>query len=103
MTAVLVLLMAVQATLGLAMPTLYRDAEWIKATWFGNDWITQTKFAADPADPNVIVAKVALESYLRLFHRLHGLEYTILRPANPYGERQDPRGPLGFPRAETAV
>jgi len=29
---------------------------------FGNDWITQTKFAADPADPNVVVAKVAMET-----------------------------------------
>jgi hypothetical protein len=24
----------------LAWPTAYRDADWIKATWLGNDWIT---------------------------------------------------------------
>jgi hypothetical protein len=29
---------------------------------FGNQWITQTKLAPDPADPNLIVAKVALET-----------------------------------------
>jgi hypothetical protein len=29
---------------------------------FGQDWITQTKFAPDPADPNKIIAKVALET-----------------------------------------
>src|SRR4029079_15456895 len=37
---ILAALIAVQATLGLAAPTLYRDPGWIKATWFGNDWIT---------------------------------------------------------------
>lgn len=42
------------------------------------------------------VVKLAIEKYLQVFHRLHGLEYTVLRPANPYGERQDPRGKLGF-------
>jgi len=26
--------------MGLTMPSLYRDSDWIKATWFGNDWIT---------------------------------------------------------------
>src|ERR1051325_6259621 len=40
MPTILALLMAAQATLGLLMPALYRDPEWIKATWFGNDWIT---------------------------------------------------------------
>lgn len=37
------------------------------------------------------VVKLAIEKYLRLFHRLHGLPYVILRPAYPYGPRQDPR------------
>jgi hypothetical protein len=37
---VLAALMAIQAALGLAFPSEYRDAEWIRATWFGNDWIT---------------------------------------------------------------
>jgi len=33
-------LMAAQATLGLVFAEHYRDVEWIKATWFGNDWVT---------------------------------------------------------------
>lgn len=36
----LALLMALQAGLGLLFAPLYRDAAWIKATWFGNDWTT---------------------------------------------------------------
>jgi hypothetical protein len=32
--------MVVQALLGLMWPSAYRDPDWIKATWFGNDWIT---------------------------------------------------------------
>lgn len=34
------------------------------------------------------IAKLAIEKYLHLFHQLHGLNYTILRLANPFGERQ---------------
>ncbi|TVP45864.1 MAG: hypothetical protein EA350_08215 [Gemmatimonadales bacterium] len=33
-------LMAIQAALGRAFPSEYRDVEWIRAAWFGNDWIT---------------------------------------------------------------
>ena len=32
----LIALMTLQALLGLAWPTAYRDADWIKATWFGD-------------------------------------------------------------------
>jgi hypothetical protein len=32
--------MAVQASAGLLRPGLYRDVEWIRATWFGNDGVT---------------------------------------------------------------
>lgn len=39
-TPVLMMLMLVQASLGLLMPDQYRDAAWIRATWYGNDWIT---------------------------------------------------------------
>jgi hypothetical protein len=39
-TAALIVLMVVQTVLGLLFPERYRDAEWIKATWFGNDWVT---------------------------------------------------------------
>lgn len=34
------------------------------------------------------IAKLAIEKYLHLFRELHGLNYTILRLANPFGERQ---------------
>jgi hypothetical protein len=33
-------LMAAQGALGLRYPDQYRDADWIRATWFGNDWVT---------------------------------------------------------------
>jgi len=32
--------MTMQSALGLLLPSQYRDAPWIKATWFGNDCIT---------------------------------------------------------------
>jgi hypothetical protein len=32
--------MVVQPVLGLLFQKQYRDVEWIKATWFGNDWVT---------------------------------------------------------------
>lgn len=32
--------MLAQSTLGLLMPGLYRDVEWIAATWWGNDGVT---------------------------------------------------------------
>jgi UDP-glucose 4-epimerase len=43
-----------------------------------------------PNDPvcSYGITKLAIEKYLRLFHHLHGLDYTVLRLANPYGERQ---------------
>lgn len=34
------------------------------------------------------ITKLAVEKYLALFHHLYGLDYTILRLGNPYGERQ---------------
>jgi hypothetical protein len=40
LTAALAALMAVQSVLGLLFQRQYRDVEWIKATWFGNDWVT---------------------------------------------------------------
>ena len=32
--------MGVQSLLGLLYPHAYRDVEWIRATWYGNDWVT---------------------------------------------------------------
>jgi hypothetical protein len=40
LTATLIALMTLQAVLGLIFPAQYRDVEWIRATWFGNDWVT---------------------------------------------------------------
>ncbi len=34
------------------------------------------------------ITKLAIEKYLELFRELHGLDYTVLRIANPFGERQ---------------
>ena len=40
LSAALAALMVVQSVLGLVFPGEYRDVEWIRATWFGNDWVT---------------------------------------------------------------
>lgn len=34
------------------------------------------------------ITKLTIEHYLELYRQMHGLEYTVLRVANPYGERQ---------------
>lgn len=36
------------------------------------------------------IVKLAIEKYLALYARLYGIGYQILRPSNPYGERQNP-------------
>ncbi len=41
------------------------------------------------------ITKLAIEKYLEMFRVLHGLEYQVLRLANPYGERQLTRGNQG--------
>lgn len=41
------------------------------------------------------VSKYVVEHYLRLYRRLHGLQFTALRYANVYGPRQDPLGEGG--------
>jgi len=41
------------------------------------------------------ITKLAAEKYLELYRRLHGLEYVILRPSNPYGPLQNPLGKVG--------
>jgi hypothetical protein len=40
MPLVLMTLMLAQALLGLMLPDQYRDADWIQAAWYGNDWVT---------------------------------------------------------------
>lgn len=41
------------------------------------------------------IGKYTGEQYLQIYHDLYGLDYTILRYANVYGIRQDPRGEGG--------
>jgi len=41
------------------------------------------------------ISKLAIEKFLRLHSYLYGIDYTILRIANPYGERQDPMSGQG--------
>lgn len=41
------------------------------------------------------ISKHTLEHYLQTFARLYGLKFTILRYANAYGIRQDPKGEGG--------
>lgn len=45
-----------------------------------------------PTDPlcSYGIVKLTTEKYLALYQHLHGLEYAILRPSNPYGCRQNP-------------
>ena len=40
-------------------------------------------------------SKYAVETYLPIYERLCGLEYSIIRLANVYGPRQDPHGEAG--------
>lgn len=41
------------------------------------------------------ISKVIINDYLRYYHHLFGLEYTILALGNVYGEKQDPNGEAG--------
>ena len=50
-----------------------------------------------PTDPECSygITKLTIEKYLALFYQLHGLDYVIVRPSNPYGCRQNPSGSQG--------
>ncbi len=43
-----------------------------------------------PTEPNVSygITKLAIEKFMLMYQQLHGIKATILRVANPYGERQ---------------
>ena len=49
---------------------------------------------ARPAAPYG-ASKLAAENYLPIYKGLHGIDYSIIRPANVYGPRQDPHGEAG--------
>src|SRR5215212_2410531 len=40
LSTALAVLMAMQSVFGRLFPGQYRDVEWIRLTWFGNDWVT---------------------------------------------------------------
>ncbi|HUE75566.1 MAG TPA: NAD-dependent epimerase/dehydratase family protein [Chloroflexota bacterium] len=48
----------------------------------------------NPMSPYAI-SKHTVEHYLFAYRQLHGVQYTVLRYANVYGPRQDPRGEAG--------
>lgn len=41
------------------------------------------------------ISKLTIEKYLILFKQLHNLDFTIIRPSNPFGSRQNPFGIQG--------
>ena len=67
--------------------------------WWSDLWYTDTVPVSEdnPTNPKSSygITKLTIEKYLALFHRLHGLEYVIVRPSNPYGPRQNPGGNQG--------
>lgn len=50
-----------------------------------------------PTDPTCSygIVKLAVEKYLELYRSLHGLDYSVVRLSNPYGERQRTSGAQG--------
>jgi UDP-glucose 4-epimerase len=50
-----------------------------------------------PTDPisSYGIQKLTIEKYLKLYNRLHGLDYAVMRMSNPYGERQRPMASQG--------
>lgn len=47
------------------------------------------------------IQKLAIEKYLNLYNRMHGLDYGILRIANPFGKKQNIQKKQGF--IQTAI
>jgi len=60
----------------------------------GNNLPARESFPPSPLSPYGI-AKLSVEHYLHYYQYTYGLEYTILRYGNVYGERQDPLGEAG--------
>lgn len=63
---------------------------------YGIPWKLPAK-ESHPTNPicSYGIHKLAIEKYLGMFHHLYGLDYVVLRPSNPYGERQDFRQKQG--------
>ncbi|MEW6675103.1 MAG: NAD-dependent epimerase/dehydratase family protein [Nitrospirota bacterium] len=41
------------------------------------------------------ITKLIAEKYLQMYYHIHGLEYIVFRPSNPFGEYQNPSGIQG--------
>jgi len=41
------------------------------------------------------ITKASIERYLALYNHLHGLDYAVIRPSNPFGPHQNPLGQVG--------
>lgn len=41
------------------------------------------------------IQKLVIEKYIQLFYHIYGLDYRIIRLANPYGSFQNPKGKVG--------
>ncbi len=50
--------------------------------------------SVNPVNPYAI-SKLTIEKYLHYFNYAYGIDYTIFRYSNPYGERQNPFGKQG--------
>ncbi|MBI5682892.1 MAG: NAD-dependent epimerase/dehydratase family protein [Deltaproteobacteria bacterium] len=50
-----------------------------------------------PTDPicSYGITKLCVEKYLMMYNHLHGLDYVVIRPSNPFGEYQNPFGEQG--------
>lgn len=55
---------------------------------------TPETYLPDAVSPYALTKKTS-ENYLSVFHKLHSLNYTVLRLANVYGPRQIPKGECG--------
>jgi UDP-glucose 4-epimerase len=78
----------------------HRVARIIFASTGGAIYGNHQSYPADEAHPTIPispygVAKLSVEHYLECYHQVHGLRYTVLRYANVFGPRQDPKGEAG--------
>jgi UDP-glucose 4-epimerase len=58
------------------------------------EYPTTEKAEAKPLSPYAI-SKFTIEKYINFYNKVHGIKYTILRPSNIFGPRQDPYGEAG--------
>lgn len=65
-------------------------------TIYGNPLRVPVK-ETDPCNPinPYAIGKLTIEKYIKYFNYLYGIDYTILRYSNPYGEGQNPRAEQG--------